>query len=488
MTWLASIGTALLMFVGGLFGFHQPPASAPVPNAPQETQQAPQTQVDGMQQAGNQTGNAPSGEVVTLMGEIGCSDVGSCESACMKTGMTPACQQLLNLMTSSMRQYSAGSPNGQGMNHTVAYVGNNTAANAGSLPDCPASNALFDTSPLSLSNLSGIEALGHMNAEHILPNQADHLYLDARSPSATEVYAPGAATLLAVAKSVGTNGEDAGTGTVRLFFSPCKSVMFALQISALSPALEAALANTKPSNVQAGATITSTMYGNLNIPLKSGEALGTIVGLSGRGGEVDFAAADVRTTPWQFIDQNEQTGMLADSYAHAVCPLDYFGGSLRTNLYSLITMKHQGENGIPACGAVMQDKAGTAEGNWYDKAASKGAYQGINESGLLAIVHSNLDAAEGIVSVGTALIETPALGTQILFTPAHTGFVNREPSEITPDGHVYCFSGPAGGGGNGAVEHVDIRLESATTLTADYATGACAATPTLSSNTVTYER
>jgi hypothetical protein len=122
MSWLANIGAALLMFVGGVFGFHQLPAQAP--NAPAQTQQA---QTSGTPSIGNRsTGNAPSGEIVTLMNEIGCSDVGSCISACMKIGMTQACRELQALTASGMQQYTTGSPSGQGMDHTVAFVGNNT--------------------------------------------------------------------------------------------------------------------------------------------------------------------------------------------------------------------------------------------------------------------------------------------------------------------------------------------------------------------------
>ncbi len=387
----------------------------------------------------------------------------------------------------SSSAYTAGSPSG-GESADVSNVGNNINANAGALPACPSSNALFSQPPIAAADLAGIEPLGHMNAEHILPNQADHVYLQAKSTGSTAVYAPGDATLLGVAKTTGIAGEDAGADTVKLFFSSCKSVMFALQINTLSPQIEQALSSVQPSSVQKGATVENIAYGPLNISLTAGEELGTIVGMNGRGGEADFAAADVRTAPLQFIDLNEATGMLADSYAHAVCPLDYFSGSVRSALYSLLTIQNAGANGIPACGAVMQDRAGTAQGNWYDKSGAAPAYQGIDEASLLAIAHYNLDPSKGILSVGTDLVPSQALGTQIIFEPTHSGYTNREPSEIMPDGHTYCFDGPAGAGGQGSEAHIDIELTSRTSLSADYGPGACAAAPALSSQTVTYER
>ncbi|MDE1925402.1 MAG: hypothetical protein KGH79_04490 [Patescibacteria group bacterium] len=428
----------------------------------------------------------PDSHVLSLMNEIGCSDRSSCIAACTKSGMTPACSELQSLMSSGAGVYTQGNPTGAPLKG-VASVGNNIPANAGALPACPSSNALFDTSPIRSADLTGIEPMGHMNGEHILPSQADHVYLYASASAPTTVYAPGNATLLGVSESVGIAGADKGSSTAKLYFSPCKSVMVALQISTLSPALTQALAALQPENVQAGATVKNTAYGPLAIPLTSGEAIGTIAPYDGQPGGVDFAIADVRTAPLQFIDQQEATGMLADSYLHTACPLDYFTSTLKSTLYAQLTMQNKGANGIPACGSTMQDKAGTAQGDWYDKNTATPSYQGIDESSLLAIAHYNLDPAEGIISVGTALIPSSYLGTQIIFTPTHTGYVNREPSEVAPDGHIYCFDGPAGAGGHGNEGHVDVRLDSTTQLEADYAPGACPASPTLS-NPITYTR
>lgn len=485
MSWMAGVLASITIFLGSLFGAHAP---AQAPAAPQNSNNSQQVSARGA------SSGAPGQAAMlqSLMQQIGCSDQSSCINACAQSGMTAACAQLQTLMAVQQSQgrsssaYTAGSPSG-GRASDVAFVGNGTAANAGALPDCPANNALFDAWPIKAADLAGIEPLGHMNGEHILPNQADHVYLQAKSSATTAVYAPGDATLLQVNEQTGIAGGDTGTNSVKLYFSPCKSVMFVLQLSALSPQIKQALSSVQPSGTQTGATVKNTVYGPLTIPITSGEELGTVVGYNGYGGEADFGAADVRTSPLQFIDQGEATGMLADSYLHAVCPLDYFGSSLKATLYSMLTIKNAGANGIPACGAVMQDKAGTAQGNWYDKSAATPAYQGINESALLAIVHSNLDASQGVVSVGTALIPSAYLGTQLIFQPKSSGYINREPSQITPDGHVYCFDGPLGAGGHGATGHIDIRLDSATKLAADYASGACASSPTLS-NPVVYER
>lgn len=71
------------------------------------------------------------------------------------------------------------------------------------------------------------------------------------------------------------------------------------------------------------------------------------------------------------------------------------------------------------------------------------------------------------------------MGAQMLFTPQTSGFINREPSQITPDGRVYCFDGSTGAGGNGNEGHVDLQLVNASTLEIDYGNRVCVTNPTL---------
>jgi hypothetical protein len=502
MSWLAGLGAAIVVFLGSIFGVHTAPASTLSPSV-----KTPAAAPSAMGQAGvvaNSSASHPSApstgsqpDIASLMRKIGCSDMSSCIAACTREGMTQACLQLQGLMSQGMSQgrtssaYTTGMRSGpqNNLSGDVAFVGNNMTANAAALPDCPASNAVFDTTPMAFSDLGGIEPLGHMNGEHILPSQADHVYVDAKaSEQSAPIYAPGNVTLLGIAESTGIAGADKGADSVKLYFSPCKSLMFVFQINTLSPAIRSAIAKLQPSDSVAGATVSNITYDHLDIPLKSGDEMGTVVNTTGLGGGADFGAVDIRSAPLQFIDQGQATGMLAQSYQHAVCPLDYFTSSLKSSLESYLTIKNAGANGIPACGSVMQDKPGTAQGDWYDMSAPAPQYQGINESALLAIAHYNLDPSKGIVSVGTALIPSQMLGTQLIFSPTHSGYINREPSEITPNGSVYCFDGPAGAGGSGPETHIDIEMVDVSTLKADYAPGMCPASPSLSPQTVTYNR
>ncbi len=52
------------------------------------------------------------------------------------------------------------------------------------------------------------------------------------------------------------------------------------------------------------------------------------------------------------------------------------------------------------------------------------------------MVHDNVDPAQGVLSIGTTFPDATGAWR---FTPTGTGQVNREPSEVTADGEVYCY-------------------------------------------------
>jgi len=318
----------------------------------------------------------------------------------------------------------------------------------------------------------------------------------------TNVYSPGNVTIVQItamtqtAGSSVTGSSQAGHTDYLIDFAPCRDVVMAFgHVETLSSAIRDALSSTKPQ-CSNGSIVDNCMYNNLKITLTSGELIGTAGGPTFAGNGFDFGAVDDRTKTLGFINTSgsaAQTGFIningIGSYTHAACPLDYFSPNLKQVLYSRITMKNQGANGIPACGTTMQDKAGTAQGDWYDQ-NSKNSNQGLDIAGALAFAHSNLDASMAEVSVGTDLAQSQYGGTQLIYTPTHRGYINREPSEIKPDGHVYCFEGHEGAILNntqGDYIHFDAQLTNSTTLKIDYGTGSCSTNPSLSSS-ITYTR
>ena len=87
----------------------------------------------------------------------------------------------------------------------------------------------------------------------------------------------------------------------------------------------------------------------------------------------------------------------------------------------------------PRCGEVMQDIPGTAQGNWYT--GEIGAHA--NWSQELALVHDNVDPALAAISIGGQVMDHGVW----LFRPESSGLINRDFSEVTTDGMVYCYQG-----------------------------------------------
>lgn len=426
-----------------------------------------------------------------LMQELGCNSPQSCTQACAKPENTSTCQQFFRQFGQGNQNNSAGQSNNS---PDYAMAGNNGTTTTASLPSCQGS-AFFDHLPTDPNSYSGVEPLGHMNGEHVLPDQADHVYINLLPGSIkgtsreTDVYAPGNVTLLQVVKKSDYTGNNGKNVTDYLLeFSPCRSVIFTYDhIRNLNSDIVNALAEKTPT-CQQGGVHQSCTYSNVSVKLSSGEKLGVAGGPNTFSLAFDFGGVDIRTKPLAFINTSPsaQTGVTGNSYFHTVCPLDYFTDPLKSTLYDKLTMQNSGANGIPSCGTTMQDKAGTAQGNWYHQGSTQ-SYQGLNIQGSLAIVHSNLDPSKGEISAGTDLLPSSDFGAQMMFTPQSSGYINREPSHITPDGHVYCFEGPTGAGAYGNEGHVNIKLITAMTMEVAYGNGACGTNLTIT-NPLTYTR
>ena len=79
----------------------------------------------------------------------------------------------------------------------------------------------------------------------------------------------------------------------------------------------------------------------------------------------------------------------------------------------------------------MQDILGTIQGNW--KAQNQPNPK--SELTLMGIVHNNIDPSIGIIGVAGVISNHGSID----FAPQHSGLTNREPSEVTANGEVYCY-------------------------------------------------
>lgn len=159
---------------------------------------------------------------------------------------------------------------------------------------------------------------------------------------------------------------------------------------------------------------------------------------------------------------------------HVVCPFDLFVGSLRDSFRPRFGRTGTPRTIPPVCGTVMQDQAGTAQGNWFVGDVSAGSPEGWSKS--LALVHDNFDPGQAVVSFGG----NGGNAFKLDFTPTSSGTVNREFSGITPGTEVYCFESASQQGQQTSTQSPSqparravIRLMSPTRLLFEAQTGSC---------------
>jgi hypothetical protein len=167
------------------------------------------------------------------------------------------------------------------------------------------------------------------------------------------------------------------------------------------------------------------MMSGMAVVSAPGVMVGTQIGTTST---LDFGAYDTRR-PLPFANPSRHP--LPTLYA--VCPGNYFTGDLQ----ALFNSRYGGQSGArtvePLCGSVNQDAAGTAQGDWYPAGIPN---LQLEDSGL-ALVHDNVEPSTGAFSIGNAV---PNVTSGVYkFMPAHSGQVNREFSEVTADGNIYCY-------------------------------------------------
>ena len=362
------------------------------------------------------------------------------------------------------------------------------------LPACPDGTSFLNAAPADPSQFTYIDPLGHMSGPHVLPDQADHVYFymqrNGQTAQQTTVYSPGAVTLVSAISQAHFDPADpsAKSYDYELDFSPCRSVLFwFVHVARLSDRLQQALAAIPSPQCQTSTVgntgTTNCDYPGLDLSLASGEAIGSAGG-PGRPFSRSTSAASTcgrRSSAGSTQGSRWVRRAIRSSMPSVRSPTSPTPST--TSSTHVSRSSNAGANGIPACGTTMQDKAGTIQGNWYRQGAfTPGAGGPVDFLDALAIVHSNNDPSQGVISAGGHLVGGDS-GTQTAFQPESSGTTDREPGGVTPGATVYCYNGADFTAGH----HFDLQLVDANTLKIDYEPGGCTASPTLT-NPLTYVR
>jgi hypothetical protein len=361
---------------------------------------------------------------------------------------------------------------------STAIVGENVA---GTLASCP-SGAIFDSLPIDMNLVRGVDPLGHVQPTgHTFPS--DHIYYYSSTSTVTPVYAPGNIHITAVATSSNLSAIPVHTDYTVTFYS-CREYRSVYgHVKTLTPALLSQVgAMSRCDTYQTGGNTFQLCTADTNIEMHSGD----LIGYTAISSALDFGSADSRVT-LSYVSPNRR----GPYQLHTVCPMDYFTPALKAQMEArtgLFDGAFQRVN-PPICGTIAQDVANSAKGYWYHPGSPDNP-----EDPHLSLIDNNVFAPKQTISVGNSLPNGGGMWT--IFDPVSGPgqFVDRQFSEVTSDGNIYCYDTFIDPLGNPAFTNYVfiLQMPTATTLKFEKVTPAfnCAAVApwTFGGNAVTYHR
>jgi hypothetical protein len=244
----------------------------------------------------------------------------------------------------------------------------------------------------------------------------------------TNLIAPGEIHISNIAYAY-ANNNTANTDYA-VYFYPCRELKgYLTHIKSLSSTIVEKLNQASQScyDYTTGGATFHRCDAATNISVSAGEVIGTV------GGNIpsfDFGAYDYRRTPLAFLSPTRHYA----AQAFTVCPLDYFDPAIKATLDPHVGRWDGGVQRVatPICGEILYDVANTASGDWYHVGSPDSP-----EDPHLALITDNVYPARQTISYGTSL---PGLSSSFYsFDPLSSGTHNRNFSQVTSDGQVYCY-------------------------------------------------
>ena len=320
------------------------------------------------------------------------------------------------------------------------------------LPACPADTSELFTKPFMDGDKPDyIVPLGNSNMEgHVVP--VDHVYPKNNTyQEDTPVYAPGKLTLIWIENKqiFNANTDEKVAPDYQLNFAPCRGINLAfIHLTKLSDKLSEALTQEVDENCDTSQKID---FGTRNgapiyyitchpdfkqVTLEPGELIGYFGFQDTEKPQIgfDIGIYDYIRPALAFINPDRYY----DDTVHTSCFTDYYTPELRAKYNAKFGSIDQQKDGMmsafirrttePVCGQVMWDVAGTAAGDWFKNPVQK---QNITDNDALVLIHDNIQPEMAKMSMAGV--------TSFVFTPIHSGTINREFSEVTADGKIYCY-------------------------------------------------
>lgn len=318
--------------------------------------------------------------------------------------------------------------------------------------------------PIADSNYTHMVPLGQLNPpSHTLPT--GHVYFSMKDHMAiSDVFCPGALYLTAVSKNInGLGSANEFTEYILEFGDPSTGMVKFGHIQTVSADILAQVGAFPTSGCQQYTTGSNTFKNckkdGLYIAVAAGQKIGTV------GGQNDLYSMDL--------------GISDNSGEISIQPY------LSTDLLNQIRPKIG--DGVhvrtiePVCGQINVDVSGTAKGNWFFPGESHQL-----EDKQLALAQDNVDPTIPKISIGTSL--TNQSSGVFDFDLQGSGVVNRDFTNVTPDGTTYCYNLKQADTSIGS--SIIVKMVNATTLQVERRSCDCSCnTPYIfSGSAVTYNR
>lgn len=311
------------------------------------------------------------------------------------------------------------------------------------LPDCD--GKLFTVAPVNLNSIYEISPLGSIGPPgHTFPTEHTYWHISAtgETTAMVDLYAPGNVYITEV---VSTPEPEITDYTIR--FALCKDIHgYYNHVKGISEELKSVLYGIECEKWQSPDNSCSKKLSNYHVKA------GTVIGKVGHiQGNFDVGALDYGVTN-KFANQARYKSRTPN----IVCPFEYFTPEIKSQIYAKVRRTAE-----PRCGEVMQDIAGTLQGNWFYGEDATAETQWEKQ---LAFVHDPGDPGKATISIA-GIISEPL---EWIFGPKSAGLVDREFSQVKADGNTYCYNLASG--------RIVLRMTSATELEIEKQSGSCSTT------------
>lgn len=325
----------------------------------------------------------------------------------------------------------------------------------GALPSCD--GKLFTTAPVDLAKVYEIGGLGGIGPPgHTFPTEHTYWFISStgETTAMVDLYAPGDVYIKDVTEKPAPDSAD-----YTISFALCKDIHgYFNHVKNISDELKSVLEGVECEKWQSPDDSCAKKLSNYTVKA------GTIIGKVGHiQGNFDFGALDYRVT-----NKFANPARYKSRTPNIVCPFEYFTPEIKSQIYAKVKRMTE-----PRCGTVMQDIAGTLQGNWFYGSNATAETEWERQ---LAFVHDAGDPSKATISVA-GVISRPMKWT---FTPVNDGVVDREFSQVTADGNTYCYSTSSG--------KIVLRMTSATGLAIEKQSGSCTGSQQLKPNSTAYGR